>query len=50
MQYLVLVPRTIPLKLAIPTNLLKPGKRYAITISARSPSGEVKTLTIPFVA
>ena len=49
-QYLVLVPRTIPLKLAIPTNLLKPGKRYVITISARSPSGEVKTLTIPFVA
>jgi hypothetical protein len=49
-QYLVLVPRTIPLKLAIPRNLLEPGKRYVITITAKSPSGEVKTLTIPFVA
>ena len=49
-QYVVLVPRTIPVKLAIPANLLEPGKRYVITITAKSPSGEVRTLSIAFVA
>jgi hypothetical protein len=47
-NYLVLVPRTIPIRLSIPKNLLKPGVAYAIRIIARAPSGEKKTLLIPF--
>jgi hypothetical protein len=46
-QYLVLVPRTIPLKLAIPANLLASGHSYYIRIRARSPLNTVKFLTIP---
>jgi hypothetical protein len=47
-NYLVLVPRTIPLKLAIPSNLLTAGTTYAIRIIARDPQGNKKTLLIPF--
>jgi hypothetical protein len=46
-QYLMLVPRTIPLKLAIPANLVTPGSSYYIRIRARSPLNEVKFLRIP---
>jgi hypothetical protein len=49
-NYLALVPRTIPIKLAIPTNLLKPGGKYAIRIIARDPQGNKKTLLIPFLS
>ena len=49
-NYQVLVPRTIPLKLTIPTKLLTPGVTYQITIIARDPEGNKKTLTIPFTA
>ena len=48
LNYLALVPRTIPIKLAIPTNLLKAGGKYAIRIIARDPQGNKKTLLIPF--
>jgi hypothetical protein len=47
-QYLVLVPRTIPLRLAIPANLVAPGNAYYIRIRARSPLNTVKFLAIPF--
>jgi hypothetical protein len=47
-QYLMLVPRTVPLRLAIPANLLAPGNSYYIRIRARSPLNTIKFLTIPF--
>jgi hypothetical protein len=47
-NYLVLVPRTIPLKLAIPANLLKSGQQYAIRIVARDPQKNKTKLLIPF--
>lgn len=47
-QYLVLVPRTIPLTLAMPSRLLVSGVKYEIKILARSPLGDKKTLLIPF--
>jgi hypothetical protein len=47
-QYLVLVPRSIPLKLALPANLVLPGHPYTIRVVARDPSGENSTLLIPF--
>jgi hypothetical protein len=46
-QYLVLVPRTIPLTLAIPANLVTPGSRYYIRIRARSPLNKISFLRIP---
>jgi hypothetical protein len=50
LNYLVLVPRTIPIKLAIPSNLLTPGGTYAIRIIAQAPNLLKKTLLIPFNA
>jgi hypothetical protein len=47
-DYRVLVPRTIPLKLALPANLLKPGAKYAIRVIARDPDGNKSKLVIPF--
>jgi hypothetical protein len=47
-NYLVLVPRTIPLKLAVPARLLLPGHGYAIQVIARDPQGNKKTLLVPF--
>jgi hypothetical protein len=47
-NYLVLVPRTIPLKLAIPSNLLIAGHTYAIQIIARDPQKNKKKLLIDF--
>ncbi len=48
LNFLVLVPRTIPIKLAIPKNLLIAGHTYEIRIIARDPQGNKKTLLIPF--
>jgi len=48
LNFLVLVPRTIPIKLAIPKNLLIAGHTYEIRIIARDPQGNKKTLVIPF--
>jgi hypothetical protein len=47
-NYLVLVPRTIPLKLAVPARLLLPGHNYAIKVIARDPNGNKTTLQLPF--
>jgi hypothetical protein len=47
-QYLVLVPRSIALHLAIPANLVARGNSYSIRIRARSPLNTIKFLTIPF--
>lgn len=49
-NYLALVPRKIPIKLAVPLNLLTPGGQYAIRIIARDPQGNKKTLLLPFNA
>ena len=49
-NYLVLVPRTIPLKLAIPANLLTPGHKYAIRVIARDPDGNKNRTLIPFTS
>jgi hypothetical protein len=49
-NYLVLVPRTIPLKLAIPANLLTPGHKYAIRVIARDPDGNKTKTLIPFTS
>jgi hypothetical protein len=49
-NYLVLVPRTIPLKLAIPANLLASGGKFQIRVIAQSPTGDKKTLLIPFTS
>ena len=50
LNYLVLVPRTIPLKLAVPANLLVPGHTYSIRVIAPDPQGNKTNLTIPFNA
>lgn len=47
-QYLVLVPRAIPLKLALPARLLVPGRHYTIQVIAHDPQGNKSTLKIPF--
>jgi hypothetical protein len=47
-NYLVLIPRTIPIRLAIPRNLLIPGHHYRIRIIARAPNHLKKTLYIGF--
>ena len=49
-QYAVLIPRTIPLTLRIPANLVAPGRTYTIRISATDPSGEKSFLLIPVSA
>jgi hypothetical protein len=48
LNYLVLVPRTIPLKVAIPANLLQAGHTYTIRVIARDPQGNKTSLNIPF--
>jgi hypothetical protein len=48
LHYLALVPRTIPIKLAVPANLLVPGDKYAIRIIARDPQGNKSRILLPF--
>jgi hypothetical protein len=47
-QYLVLIPRTIPLKLALPARLVVPGRSYAIQVLAKDPDGNKSKIEIPF--
>jgi hypothetical protein len=47
-NYLVLVPRKIPVKLALPANLVVAGHTYAIQVIARDPSGQKTKILIPF--
>ena len=49
-NYLVLVPRTIPLKISVPSKDLQPGSSYVIRVIARAPSGEATTIEFPFNA
>jgi hypothetical protein len=49
-NYLVLVPRTIPITLTVGSQQLVSGRRYVIQIIARDPNGNKKTLKIPFIA
>jgi len=49
-QYAVLIPRTIPLTLRIPANLVAAGRAYKIRISATDPSGNKSSLLIPVSA
>jgi hypothetical protein len=48
LSYLMLIPRTMGLKLAIPKGLLSHGHRYYISITARAPNGRRAHLFIPF--
>ena len=48
LNYLVLVPRTIPVKLAVPANQLKAGGKYAIRVIAKDPQANKSMLQIPF--
>jgi len=50
LNYLVLVPRTIPIKLAVPVNLLVAGHKYSIRVIAQDPQGNKTNLQIPFNA
>lgn len=47
-RYTVRVPRSIPITLRIPANLLKAGRQYSIRIVAIDPDGNKSTLQIPF--
>ena len=47
-QYLVLVPRSIPISLRVPGNLLAQGQTYRIRIIARDPQGNRSVAYIPF--
>jgi hypothetical protein len=47
-QYAVLVPRTIPIQLRVPANLLNPKSSYRIRIVAVDPQGNRSTVLIPF--
>jgi len=48
-RYTVLVPRSIPITLRIPANLLKPGQTYTVRVVATDPNGERSEILIPFV-
>jgi hypothetical protein len=47
-QYAVLVPRTIPIQLRVPANLLDRKLTYRIRIVAVDPQGNRSTVLIPF--
>lgn len=49
-HYVLLVPRTIPLQLTIPKNLLIKGHTYRIHVIAVDSDGNKSTIDIPFVA
>jgi hypothetical protein len=49
-HYVMLVPRSIPIQLLVPKNLLKTGATYNIHVIAVDPQGNKSTLDIPFVA
>lgn len=49
-QYAVLVPRTIPITLRIPANLLAKGQTYRLRIVAFDPQGNRSEIRVPFRA
>jgi hypothetical protein len=48
-RYTVRVPRSIPITLRIPANLLTAGETYTVRIVATDPNGERSEILIPFV-
>ncbi len=48
-RYRVLVPRSIPITLRIPANLLKAGETYTVRVVATDPNGQRSEILIPFV-
>ena len=48
-RYTVRVPRSIPITLRIPANLLKPGEVYSVRVVAIDPSGQRSEILIPFI-
>jgi hypothetical protein len=49
-HYVVLVPRSIPIQLLVPKNLLTKGQTYTIHVIAVDSDGNKSTVDIPFVA
>jgi hypothetical protein len=49
-HYVVLVPRSIPIQLLVPGNLLVKGQTYTIHVIAVDSDGNKSTVDIPFVA
>lgn len=49
-RYTVRVPRSIPMTLRIPANLLRTGELYQVRVVATDPSGQRTELLIPFTA
>ena len=47
-RYTVRVPRSIPITLRIPANLLRAGETYNVRVVATDPSGQRSVLLIPF--
>ena len=47
-RYSLRVPRTVPISLRVPSNLLRPGATYRIRIVAFDPEGNRSQLFIPF--
>lgn len=48
-RYTVRVPRSIPITLRIPANLLQAGETYTVRVVATDPSGGRSEILIPFV-
>ena len=49
-HYVVLVPRSIPIQLQVPKNLLVKGQTYTLHVIAVDSDGNKSTSDIPFVA
>jgi hypothetical protein len=49
-HYVVLVPRSIPIQLLVPKNLLVKGQTYTIHVIAVDHDGNKSSSDIPFVA
>jgi hypothetical protein len=49
-RYTVRVPRSIPITLRIPANLLRAGETYTVRVVATDPDGNRSEILIPFVA
>jgi hypothetical protein len=49
-HYVMLVPRTLPLQLRVPANLLVQGQTYTIRVIAVDPQGNKSTVFVKFTA
>lgn len=47
-HYVMLVPRTVPIRLRIPKNLVHPGEQYTIRVIAVDAQGNKSRILIPF--